>query len=172
MFHELAHILFKTGGVDTHIDGYIDYLQGDDHKVEVICNKFAGEFLVPTSSFNDKTAGLVINEYNISMLAKSYKVSREVILRKFLDQGSIDQNYYRDKVERWKKISSNNEATKGGGNYYYTKGAYLGSKYIEKAFSQYYQDRITTERLADYLDIKVKNISGVESLLYKEASTR
>lgn len=170
LFHELAHILFKTGGVDTHIDDYIDYLQGDDHKVEVICNKFAGEFLVPTNSFNDKTAGLVINEDNISLLAKNYKVSREVILRKFLDQGRIDQNYYRDKVDRWKKLSSENETTKGG-NYYYTKGAYLGSKYIEKAFSQYYQDRITTERLADYLDIKVKNISGVESLLYKEAST-
>lgn len=169
LFHELAHLLFKTGGVDTNLDEYIGYLQGDDKKIEVLCNKFAGEFLVPSESFNDNTFDIVIDDENISFLAATYKVSKEVILRKFLDQGKVDQSYYYKKVDLWNKGARLNKSS-GGGNYYFTKGSYLGSKYIEKAFSQYYQNRITTERLADYLDVKVKNISGVESLLYKMES--
>ncbi len=170
LFHELAHLLFKTGGVDTHIENYIDYLEGDDQQIEIICNRFAGEFLVPSDSFNNKTNGVEINDDSVSLLANTYKVSREVILRKFLDKGRIDQEYYLEKVDLWKKQSSTSKSSSGG-NYYFTKGAYLGGKYMEKAFSQYYQNRITSERLADYLGVKVKNITGIESLLYKMGSS-
>ena len=170
LFHELAHLLFKTGGVDTHIDDYIDYLQGEDKQIEIICNSFAGEFLVPSEDFFEATDGLPVDEENLSLLANKYNVSREVILRKFLDLGRIDSDFYYNKVDSWKKVSTSGKSS-GGGNYYFTKGAYLGSKYIEKVFSQYYQDRITTERLADYLDIKVKSIPGVESLLYKSETS-
>lgn len=170
LFHELAHLLFKTGGVDTHIDDYIDYIQGDDKQIEIICNSFAGEFLVPSGHFYNVADALPVDEESLSLLANNYNVSREVILRKFLDQGRIDSEFYYNKVNSWKKAPTASKSD--GGNYYFTKGAYLGSKYIEKVFSQYYQDRITTERLADYLDIKVKSIPGVESLLYKsETST-
>jgi Zn-dependent peptidase ImmA (M78 family) len=170
LFHELAHLLFKTGGVDTHIDDYIDYLQGEDKQIEIICNSFAGEFLVPSDHFYNVADALPVDEESLSLLANNYNVSREVILRKFLDQGRIDSDFYYNKVNSWKKVPIASKSD--GGNYYFTKGAYLGSKYIEKVFSQYYQDRITTERLADYLDIKVKSIPGVESLLYKsETST-
>lgn len=171
LFHELAHILFKTGGVDTHIEDYIEYLEGEDQQIEIICNKFAGEFLVPKKDFDQKIVGVDINEENISLLANFYNVSREVILRKFLDLGKISHSYYSQKVELWKLKSRLDKTTGSGGNYYFTKGAYLGSKYIEKVFSQYYQDQITTERLADYLGVKVKNIAGVESLLYKADSS-
>jgi len=105
------------------------------------------------------------------LLANTYNVTREVILRKFLDQGRVEQEYYYAQVDLWKKRIISKKP-KNGENYYFTQGAYLGVKYIEKAFSQYYQERITTERLADYLGVKVKNLPGVESLVFKpEAST-
>jgi Zn-dependent peptidase ImmA (M78 family) len=171
LFHELAHLLFKTGGIDTHLEDYINYLDGDNEKIEIICNSFAGEFLVPSDSFISKTKNININEDNISLLANTYNVSREVILRKFLDQGRVEQEYYYAQVDLWKKRIISKKP-KNGGNYYFTQGAYLGVKYIEKAFSQYYQERITTERLADYLGVKNKNLPGVESLVFKpEAST-
>ena len=51
LFHELAHLLMHTGGVDTRQDDYIEYLTGDNRRIEVLCNQFAAEFLVPSRIF-------------------------------------------------------------------------------------------------------------------------
>lgn len=56
VFHELAHLLLGTGGVDTRSDDYIKYLKGSDRKIEILCNRFAGEFLVPDSDFSRRVA--------------------------------------------------------------------------------------------------------------------
>jgi len=170
LFHELAHLLFKTGGIDTRIDDYIDYLEGDNKQIEVLCNKFAGEFLVPTEDFNLRLKSTFIDDSLIEELARFYHVSREVILRRISDKGLINQKYYEDKVSAWMRESVTKSSKSSGGNPYNTKGAYLGKKYIEKAFSSYYQQRITSERLADYLGVKVKNLNGMESLLYNKGN--
>lgn len=163
LFHELAHLLLGTGGVDTRLENYINYLQGDNRATEVLCNSFGGKFLVPDSDFNQKIVGVSINDVSIQQLANLYCVSREVILRKFLDRNTIDQKYYDTKVEQWEReFKGKSEA---GGNYYLTKGVYLGEYYLKLAFSRYYQKRISTEQLADYLGVKVKNITGFESLV-------
>jgi Zn-dependent peptidase ImmA (M78 family) len=172
LFHELAHLLFKTGGIDTRIDDYIDYLEGDNKQIEILCNKFAGEFLVPTGVLDLKLINTRIDDSLITELAGFFQVSREVILRRIFDKGLINQKYYDDKVSalvrEWESTSKSGKG--GGGNYYSTQGAYLGGKYIEKAFSSYYQQRISSERLADYLGVKVKNLNGMESLLYSKGN--
>lgn len=168
LFHELAHLLLGTGGVDTRLENYIKYLHGDNRAIEVLCNSFGGKFLVPDSDFDQKIAGVSISDVSIQQLANRYRVSREVILRKFLDRNTIDQRYYDTKVEQWKGESEGKSGA--GGNYYLTKGAYLGDHYLELAFSRYYQKRISTEQLADYLGVKVKFVSGMESLLFKKGA--
>jgi len=52
LFHELAHLMFHTSGIDTLTDEFVAHLQGDNQKIEVLCNRFAAEFLVPTAAFN------------------------------------------------------------------------------------------------------------------------
>lgn len=44
LFHELAHLLFATGGVDRVDREYVRRLTGDAQRIEVLCNRFAGEF--------------------------------------------------------------------------------------------------------------------------------
>ena len=41
LFHELAHLLFHTSGVDTRGDRFVNELAGDDRRIEVICNRMA-----------------------------------------------------------------------------------------------------------------------------------
>ena len=48
--------------------------------------------------------------------------------------------------------------------------AYLGEKYIELAFSNYYKNHISFDQLADYLGVKTRNISGVEHLLLNKGA--
>jgi Zn-dependent peptidase ImmA (M78 family) len=168
LFHELAHILFKTGGVDTRLNNYINYIEGDDRKIEIICNRFAGQFLVPDLDFNNQIAGVTVNDEILQDIADRYKVSREVILRKFLDRNIIDQTYYYEKTSEWAESA---KAQKGaGGDYYRNMGIYLSQKYLEIAFSHFYQKRISDSQLADYLGVKAKSIPGMENIMMSKGT--
>jgi Zn-dependent peptidase ImmA (M78 family) len=166
LFHELAHLLFGTGGVDAPLENYLNYLHGDDKWIEVSCNSFAGAFLVPDEDFNLRIKALSVDDNAMRELADIYCVSREVILRKLLDRNLINEHYYKDKVEQWRKSAVKRKGS--GGNSYYTKRAYLGIRYLDLVFSRLYQKRITVEQVAEYLDVKVKNVPGMEGMLYQE----
>jgi Zn-dependent peptidase ImmA (M78 family) len=168
LFHELAHLLMHTGGVDTRQDDYIEYLSGDDKRIEVLCNRFASEFLVPASDFDQRVQGLAIDEPAISTLAGLYCVSREVILRRLLDQDRVSKSYYDEKVKQWFAERVKNGGT--GGSHYLNKGAYLGERYIELVFSHYHQNRITLEQAAEYLGETAKNMPGMEDWLFKRGA--
>lgn len=167
LFHELAHLLFETGGVDIPLEGYLDLLEGVDRRIEILCNSFAGEFLVPSGDFDDQSDGIVVDDYSIVQLANRYHVSREVVLRKFFDQGRVDQEFYDERVAAW---AANVPARTPGGSYYANVGAYLSDSYLEKAFSRYHHDQIGIEQLADYLGVKVKNVPGMEAVVLRRGN--
>ncbi|MCK5536803.1 MAG: ImmA/IrrE family metallo-endopeptidase [Bacteroidales bacterium] len=168
LFHELAHILFKTGGVDKRLEDYVRYLEGDNRKIEIICNEFAGQFLVPDSDFDDQIQDSTFNDAIIQKLAARYNVSREVILRKYLDRNIINKSIYALKKKEWTEIIKSRKT--GGGDYYRNMGVYLSQKYLELSFSHYYQKRISDSQLASYLGVKTKSIPGMEHIMmYKGA---
>jgi len=168
LFHELAHLLMHTGGVDTSLDDYIEHLTGDNRRIEVLCNRFAAEFLVPSRDFEARSAGMPIDGRAIAEWAELYCVSRETILRRLLDWGRVDNQYYEAKARQW--LQEQKESRGTGGNHYRNKGAYLGERYIEAVFSHYHQGRISVEQAADYLGEKTKNVSGMERWLFKQGS--
>lgn len=166
IFHELAHLLYKSGGVDVPSKSFFRQLSGDYSNLEVKCNQFAGEFLLPDSVLNVKN--LRVDEDFISELALRYKVSREVVLRKYLNFELIDEKSYNRFADKWKEEYIKLKGKKSaGGQYYYTQKVYLGENYINLVFSKYFQNKISTEGLADYLGIKVKNISTFESYVLR-----
>lgn len=169
LFHELAHLLMHTGGIDTRQDNYIARMTGDNRRVEVLCNLFAAEFLVPSHDFEVRLAGVSIDDRAIEYWARLYCVSRETILRRLLDQGRVRQQDYEQKVQQWSMEQTGSGGA--GGNYYLTKGAYLGERYIEIVFSHYHQGRISVEQAADYLDVRTKNFSRMEEWLFNQGTT-
>tara|TARA_R110001606_G_C15360819_1_gene648503 strand:- start:573 stop:1709 length:1137 start_codon:yes stop_codon:yes gene_type:complete len=166
LFHELAHLLFKTSGVDSITDDYIARLFGQQQAIEIKCNQFAAEFLLPDAVFEREVAGFSPSESTAAAIAERYHVSRELVFRKFLDRGLINQENYESAAQRW------NEQRKGssGGNYYNTKFVYLGRDYISLVFSKFHQNRIDEAQVAEYLDVKPKNVSGLEARLLRGAA--
>jgi Zn-dependent peptidase ImmA (M78 family) len=162
LFHELAHLLFHTSGIDTITDEYIPALPLPAQRIEVLCNRFAAQFLVPEPAFNEAFVGLDASERTAERLAARFHVSREVIYRKFLDRGLIDQATYTTAAVRW---ADQRGEEKPGGNFYWTQIAYLGRRYIELALSQYYQNRIDENQLAEYLDFKPRHVNKLEEYL-------
>ena len=140
-------------------DDFIQRLPEDAKKIEIICNRFAAEFLLPEDVFEAAFAGRPPTEGTAGYLADLFHVSREFIYRRFRDRNLISAAEYESASLRW---AEQLRAGEGGGNYYYTKMAYLGSNYINLALSQYYQNQITDVQLEEYLDIKPRNLSTFE----------
>jgi len=157
LFHELGHLLFHTSGIDMLDDHFIEHLGGAEQKIEIICNGLAARVLVP-----DKLLDKMLKDANIgrplaTQLADYFSVSREVIYRKFLDRGLIDAGEYGAAAKEWAaQLKGKDEESSG--NYYNNQRAYLGQRYIDLAFTGYYQHRFDRGQLAEYLNLKPKNL--------------
>ena len=170
LFHELAHLLFRTSGVDTLQDDFIDSLAHDKRQIEIICNRLAACILMPEDVFDQELAKRPHSESSedkAAKLAQRFNVSREAIYRRFLERGLITDIEYQHKANKW---AEQGKAGGGGGDYYNTQIAYRGREYISLAFQRYYQNWISYDQLGDYLDIKPKNLTRLEETLLESNS--
>ena len=167
LFHELAHLLLGKNGVTRGIS-----LVGE--QIEVFCNQFAAEFLVPSSNLEPLLNYPVYNDTVIEELARYYQVSRPVILLRLVEQGIFTQDDYEKKITQWNEEYGSRSSRRtgdespGGENYYNTRAVYLGYRFLELAFSRHHQGQCSIEELADHLNIKVKNLSRLEDCLLRK----
>jgi Zn-dependent peptidase ImmA (M78 family) len=165
LFHELGHLLFHTSGIDPLDGQYVERLPDRPRHIEVLCNRFAAQFLVPEKAFEAAFVGQRPTEEMAEMLAGSFHVSREFIFRKFLDRDLITHEDYGRAARQWAA-----QKQKGsGGDPYWSKLAYLGRDYVALAFNQYHQNRIDETQLGEYLDMKPKNVGTLEEYFVRGA---
>lgn len=158
LFHELAHLLYGVSSLTKVDPGFVDRFTGAHRRLELACNRLASEFLVPGSL---DLPARVDHVQAIRGLATEYCVSREVILRKLVEQGTIPKSEYRPLLLSFSQ-ESRDRAESGGGNYYLTQRAYLGSGFLQLAFSRYRAGLVSIGELAEHLGMKAKNISTFE----------
>lgn len=171
LFHELGHLLFKSGGIDFRSREYINQFSGYYLDVEVMCNRFANEFLVPPDEFD--SFQLTVSEAQFERLANHFSVSREVILRNYLERGLVGSDYYEQMAAKWiKEAKQKREEAEGRGIYYYNRKAYLGERYINLVYGKYYQNKITLDNLAEYLNVKEKNLPAFENYVFERGKMR
>ena len=162
ILHELGHLLVHTGGVTLRDDTYIKALHGDERRIEVFCNAFAAQVLLPDSEF--KKEDLSADDQNLLRLARRYKVSREVILRRLLDMDRVSAKKYAEKASQWAQDYFDASAGEGG-DYYFNQATYLSDRYMRMAFAKYYQGLISLDQLASYLNMKAANVPGLERIV-------
>lgn len=167
LFHELAHLLLKVNAISKFDDSYIQFLPQKEKRIEQFCNALAAEFLMPTDDFSIRLKALPqLDDLSIEGLARCYHVSREAVLRRILDRGLVQREYYEDKVRQW---ASEFEKGGSGGDYYATQSTYLGERFLQLVFSRHYQGRLTLEQVADYLGVRTKSVAGLEAMLLRKA---
>ncbi len=170
LFHELAHLLLRRNGITRGV-------KTGGEKIELFCNRFAAEFLVPTSDLESQLNFSDYDDAAIEKLASHYNVSRPVILLKLIDQGILKPSDFKQKTKKWKEAHESRlekaaESKKsGGGDYYNTRAVYLGYRFLELAFSRYHQGGCSIEELAEHLNVKVKDLPGLEDRLSKRGSS-
>ena len=159
LFHEVGHYILSKGGISFR-DNLEQKLRGTYLQDEVYCNAFAGAFLVPDEDlgFSRMPSGM-----EIMNLAETYKVSEEVILRKCLNMKLISQDQYKQKTSKSNKDESARE--RGGGDFYRNQKIYLGVRYMELAFDQFYQQQISEPALAEYLGVSESQLPSLEKTI-------
>lgn len=163
LLHELAHLLLSVNGLSKFDKQYIEHLPAQERQIEQFCNAIAAEVLIPAKDFQQQTARFPADierasEEQISQLAMRYGVSREAILRRFMDQDRVSVAFYKQKSVAWAA-----QQKKGsGGDWYASKNTYLSERFAKEVVSRHYKNQLSVEQAADLLGIKPKTFAGLE----------
>lgn len=163
LLHELAHLLLGMNGISKFDPAYIERLPKPEITIERFCNAIAAEILIPAQDFDWQTAQIPANVEKISeeqftSLAQRYGVSREAVLRRFLDQRRVSQAFYETRARLW----ASQKKSASGGNWYLNQGAYISERFAREVISRHYRHQISIEQAADMLGIKPKCFPGFE----------
>jgi len=171
LLHELAHLLLNVSGISKFESSYMSRLPVAERRIEQFCNKIAAEILIPSDDFGQQIAGLPdeaesMQDHLYANLASRYGVSREAILRRFLDLERVSQAFYEQKAKLWgsqKKAAS-------GGDWYASQNTYLSDKFAREVIGRHYRNQISVEQASEFLGIKAKNFAGLEQRILQGAA--
>ncbi len=125
--HELAHLwLGQTALSDAAM------AEVSDNATELWCNRVAAELLVPKAEFRAALRHDEPLDLALQRLARHFKVSTLVLLRRMLDVGWLDRDTfwdtYRAEEERLKALADRNA---GGGDFYRTTVARVSRRFAQ-----------------------------------------
>ena len=123
--HELAHVWLGATGVSDSEVGRLP-----EQQTERWCNQVAAELLMPLQATSESHRPDEPVPQQIQRLAREFKVSTLVALRRLFDAGFLDQaslwQHYRDEQARLRGL---NQGGAGGGDFYRTLGARTGKRF-------------------------------------------
>jgi Zn-dependent peptidase ImmA (M78 family) len=123
MAHELAHIWLGQSGVSDSQASRVP-----EHQVERWCNRVAAELLVPLSVFREEYSANEELVAEVDRLARRFKVSTLVILRRIHDAGGLTQEQfwkaYEEEIGRLRAIPKGS-----GGDFYLTQAARVSKRF-------------------------------------------
>lgn len=157
--HELAHIWLGESGVS---DAQAAVLP--DEKTEHWCNAVAAELLAPLETVSRLYNPSAELPDEMQRLARQFKVSTLVILRRFSDMGLMGQDafwdYYHEELARLRKLDKRGS---GGGDFYNNLGARVSKRFARAIVSSTLEGQTLFQDAFRMLNIRKSDI------FYKEA---
>ena len=121
--HELAHIWLGESAVSDSEDRIIP-----NHRTERFCNQIAAEILAPIRVVRDEHRPAAPLPTELSRLARRFKVSTLVVLRRLHELGALTRqqywNAYDEELDRLRTLAAGS-----GGNFYYSTGARVSKRF-------------------------------------------
>lgn len=129
--HELAHLWLGASGVSDTETGRVP-----EQQVERWCNQVAAELLMPLQALRATHQPETPIPQEIQRLAREFKVSTLVALRRLFDAGFINQatlwQHYREEQERLRQLERSGSA---GGDFYNSLGARTSKRFARAIVS-------------------------------------
>lgn len=165
MIHELAHISINQGGVCDFDE--VGQRHPLEHQIEIFCNRVAGAILIPKKELlaekllMERPSGPTVwLDEDISLLARRYWVSQEVLVRRLLICGLVTKEFYLEKRAQFraKKIPSD----KGFAPRAQMAISVSGYAFVRLVLDNYYRENITSSDVSDFLNVKLKHLGKIE----------
>lgn len=150
LVHELAHLWIGESGISN--PDYWKRSSEQEHPIERVCDRIATQTLVPEDDF---LIGWQLGnslERNIAQLARHFKVSRLVILRRAFETERISYEEYREyELPKGEQASSQG----GGGDFYLNLQARNSRTFATAVVEAFLRGRISDQAGARLLNIQV-----------------
>jgi Zn-dependent peptidase ImmA (M78 family)/DNA-binding XRE family transcriptional regulator len=174
MLHELAHLCMRQPGVcDLHSRSKAN----DD--VEIYCNAVAGQVLLPQTLLESLTVyrahsvqGAWSDQDVDSIVRIVGGASREVVLRRLLDNGKISRLDYEQRREQLQQEyeefrDQRRRKSKGGPLPHYIQLRDRGRPFIRSAFEAYADGFVSLSQLVDLAGVRTKYLQNMQTEAYK-----
>ena len=165
LFHEFGHLLLGQSGICD--------LSEEGKPPEQFCNRFAGELLVPQRGLlshslvqaHGKPAAW--EDEDLQQIARQFKVSREVMLRRLLIAGRTTGKFYRQKRDEWEAQLGEHPRKRRGGRRVPARQCVRqnGIPFTSLVLESARREKITYRDVSDYLSVGLKHLPAVESLV-------
>lgn len=137
LVHELAHLWLGESALS---DAQLAGTTANEH--EAWCNRVAAEVLLPLSSLRSEFRGQA-DIQEMERLARFYRVSTLVVLKRLFDLRAFSWDEYRDRYEaertRVMQILADRQGAEGGGNYYYTQPIRLSRQFARAVIADTFE---------------------------------
>lgn len=177
LLHELAHLMIHQSGVSDLDDGRRPV---SDQRVEVFCNKVAAAALMPRLQFlsqptigNAPSSRREWSDEEIAVLAKTFSVSREAVVRRLLTLERTTEAFYGQKRAQYlqefaairarKRQQENKKPIPR--NMPLETVSSVGRPLIRLLLSQYHLRRLSLSEVSGFLGVKVRHLPGIEDRL-------
>lgn len=171
VLHELAHVALRAGG----LCDFKEHRGGgpEEQRIEVYCNRVAGAVLVPRRELLED---LVVRQHGRSsrwadaelrQLSDRFGASREAILRRLLILNRTTESFYQDKRQEFlREYQRLRERSEGGPTPERKALSQVGPSFARLVLAGYNQERITSSRVSDYLEVRLNYLPKIEAMLW------
>ena len=139
LMHELAHVWLGESGVSDE-----DAKSPSKLRNERWANSVAAEILIPISALRSEFRG-TMNSAEVSRLAKRFKASTLVVIRRIRDARLVDWDtyisHYRAEEARLKEVAAKKKKQGSGGDYYNTHPLQVGQEFSRAVIVDAYEGR-------------------------------
>jgi Zn-dependent peptidase ImmA (M78 family) len=156
--HELAHIWIGASGISNPAPK--KRRTERSHEIEIFCNQVAAQLLIPSSGLEGYWTDQYSVSENIRRIARRYRVSAMVALRRAYDLEKIGyQVFSRLLDDEYRKFEyATKEEDEGGGNFWASFSARNSPTLVRAVVSSLQQDKVGYRDAANLLGVKVTTL--------------
>lgn len=170
LLHEFVHLMLRREGLCDLVEGSMR--PPEEERVEVFCNRVAGAILLPDDLIlaHELVRTRPVERWSdeeLKQVARSFHVSREVVLRRLSILGKTTEDFYRGKRRQFLGEQAQSRSSSGGGPPPDRKAiSALGPAFVRLVLNSFYQEKITSSDVSDYLEVRLKWMPKIEEKVF------